>query len=92
MKKIAILLAMFATSCTEPLAIVDSGNDTFSVKLMGHIPDHGCDIYSIQGGSAYAVICPTPVLPVDTTEEHLQSCGKSCTTTVRTPTTVRSER
>lgn len=90
MKKTMMIFAVLTmTACAEPLASIDSGNETFSVKLMGHIPDHGCDIYSIAGGSAYAVICPSGVTPTDTTEEHVQSCGKGCAHVVRTPTIVR---
>jgi hypothetical protein len=89
MKKIAFAMLILLASCEKPLAQVDSGNEDFSVTLMGHIPDHGCDVYSIQHGSAYAVICPKDVLPTDTTEEHSESCGKNCHNTVRTPVIVR---
>lgn len=82
-KLITIAFALTFLGCpAESISRSDSGNPEVRVGLIGHIPEHSCDIYAVQDGNSRRVIVTVCPNVSATNSAQNENCGKNCTETV----------
>lgn len=87
----AFALVFFAGCKGTALRRIDSGNEHVAIELVGHIAEHGCDVYRIKDYYwSYATVCKGSS-HVTTESVHSESCGDNCEQVVHVPNTVTAK-